>query len=86
MQSITPVRRYTQRSWRAAAAVVLARCAKSMHVTESAQSGYAADAVKALEAARRAGFRDAAGLAGPEWDVCRMLEGFQKVVKGLSGK
>jgi serine/threonine protein kinase/tetratricopeptide (TPR) repeat protein len=69
-----------------AAARTLARCAVADKITEQVQAARAKRAVETLEKAVKAGFTHADALKGSEWDICRKLEAFQKIVKGLEGK
>ncbi len=75
--AITPEDRYK-------AAQSLALCTQANNITASVREGCADDAVKALELAVAAGFRDVESLKDPEWDICRRLPEFQKVLKSMS--
>jgi tetratricopeptide (TPR) repeat protein len=62
----------------------LARCTLDPDAKASAREGFAEDAIKALELAEAAGFRNAELLNDPEWDAFRALPGFQKVLKKIA--
>jgi tetratricopeptide (TPR) repeat protein len=69
-----------------AAARTLARSAVADKITEQVQTARAKRAVEALEKAVNAGFTNASALKGSEWDVCRKLDAFQKVIARIEGK
>jgi eukaryotic-like serine/threonine-protein kinase len=68
-----------------AAARALARCAatKNTNITASAIDSFKNQAVAALGKAIAVGFRNAEALRGSEWNVCRDLPAFQKLLKEL---
>jgi len=68
---------------RYAAARSLARCAVSTSITEPAQLRFADEAVQVLAQAVKDGFRAAELLTAPEWDSCRNLPAFQKVLADI---
>jgi hypothetical protein len=67
-------------------AKALAQCAASSNpkMTQTARDEYKLDAIKALDSARAAGFRDAELLDDPNWDTFRTVAAFQTVQESIA--
>jgi hypothetical protein len=68
------------------AAQFLLKCARAPDTTETQRKSLVDEAVQALALAAKIGFKNATSLKAAEWDPCRELPAFQKVLSDIAAK